>query len=332
MDSGDDFLTQSREYINTRYIVDNAFRGVMARFARRIDRTPQQVGGMLNDNPTRPIGKSISEHMENCLGLPSGWLSQSHSIEELERGAAVVRKLLAADGGDTRLNRSDLRRTIRPLPEYRIRRKAEPTMVREPSDEYELDEDLPDYEEGEPRVIRAQYRQPTLRDSYRKRMERLRHRLDERDEIERVLRQADNDVDVIRGLAHDAGKNRVIQRLLNRVGGDSWYTVLLYKNGDNTKPTPILVTVSHATVVANRDDGYMLKGREEAPEAAWAAEDARDSLSLRYVHLLIVHQSSTEEPVREAAIVVPDQRTVTEAIRKLTFEGLDGFRPEQFKL
>ena len=57
--TADEYKTRP-EYINSRAILDVAFSGNLNAFSQAIKRFPQQVGGMINDHPSRAIGARIA--------------------------------------------------------------------------------------------------------------------------------------------------------------------------------------------------------------------------------------------------------------------------------
>lgn len=71
------------EYINARWLLDNEAGGVYRRFADAIGRHPQQVGAMLNENPTRAIGEKLARTIERAFNRPVGWLSERHDLNQL---------------------------------------------------------------------------------------------------------------------------------------------------------------------------------------------------------------------------------------------------------
>lgn len=65
---------------NLRWIIDNAYGGVDANFARAMDIQPSQIARVFSQNPNnqRNIGTRLAHRIEDVAGKPRGWMDEAH--------------------------------------------------------------------------------------------------------------------------------------------------------------------------------------------------------------------------------------------------------------
>ena len=302
-------LTEATEYQNTRFLIDHVFGGVMAQFAKVLDRTPQQVGSMFKEPPSRPVGEAFSRYIETCLGLPENWLSDSHSHEEKSRAAQVAAHKLSISPAIAQRRTMDLRKTgSAAAPATKQYSPATPTPTTP------VREDTVRAPKGKVQGTQALCRRDV-----------------DSGTIENFLRLINPEVDVFQGLPYNACNTRTVQKLIAARNPGQWFTAVDYSLGPD-QPEVYVITAQTMDIIEDASGRTIQLGAE--PDTRAAATTAVGDFRLGYYHVILAKFFYQDKPTVEKAILLKNGSVAEQnrLVEQLTYEGIKGVPPHWERL